>query len=228
MSFFQTLNRIHRTTRLLLALALGAGLFFSLRVFAVDAAVSFLYAWIGFSVTVLAFAWITIFINDPTTIGAVVSEQDNSPLMTFLFVVTAAFISLFAIIALLQGMPHYNKVGLTLHILLSAVAVSCSWLLIHTLFTLRYAHLYYSYPTAAEKAQQQVCGGLLFPGDESPDLLDFAYFSFVLGMTFQVSDVVASSKRIRRLVLVHGLLSFVYNTVIVAFTINILSGIIGK
>lgn len=189
---------------------------------------SFLYAWILFALVVLAFAWVTIYVNNTTTIGAVVSEQDNSPLITFLFVVTAAFISLFAIIALLQGLPKYNKVGLTLHILLSSIAVFCSWTLIHTLFTLRYAHLYYSYPTAAEKASQTPCGGLNFPGDEPPDLLDFAYFSFVLGMAFQVSDVSVSSKRIRRLVMVHGFLSFVYNTVIVAFTINVLSGIIGK
>ena len=228
MSFFQTLNRVHRTTRLLLALSLGLVLFFVLRTLHDETAVSFLYAWILFAVVVLLFAWTTIFVNNTATIGAVVSEQDNSPLVTFLFIVTAAFISLFAIIALLQGLPHYNKVGLTLHILLSGIAVFLSWVLIHTLFTLRYAHLYYSYPTQTEKEQQQPCGGLLFPGDEPPDLLDFAYFSFVLGMAFQVSDVAVSSKRIRRLVMVHGFLSFVYNTVIVAFTINILSGIIGK
>lgn len=228
MSFFQTLNRVHRTTRLLLALSLGAVLFLLLRVTGSELAVSFLYAWILFALVVLSFAWVTIFVNNTATVGAVVSEQDNSPLLTFLFVVTAAFISLFAIIALLQGLPKYNKVGLTLHILLSCIAVFCSWILIHTLFTLRYAHLYYSYPTVAEKEQQQPCGGLNFPGDDAPDLLDFAYFSFVLGMAFQVSDVSVSSKRIRRLVMVHSFLSFVYNTVIVAFTINILSGIIGK
>lgn len=228
MPFYQSLNRLRRTTRLLLALSVSVALFVLLRVEAVVAPVSFLYAWILFSVTVLLFAWTTIFSNDPATVGAVASEQDNTPLVTFLFIVIAAFISLFAIIALLQGLPHYNKRGLSLHILLSVVAVVCSWLLIHTLFTLRYAHLYYTYPTRADKVQEQPCGGLNFPGDEPPDLLDFAYFSFVLGMAFQVSDVSVSNKRLRRLVMVHGLLSFVYNTVIVAFSINILSGIIGK
>jgi uncharacterized membrane protein len=228
MPLFQTLTRVHRTIRLLLALSLGTALYVLLRAFHNEPAVSFLYGWIVFAVVILFFAWATIFVNNTSTIGSVVSEQDNSPLITFLFVVTAAFISLFAIIALLQGLPHYNKVGLTLHILLSVVAVICSWLLIHTLFTLRYAHLYYTYPTHAHKAQQHPCGGLTFPGDEAPDLLDFAYFSFVLGTAFQVSDVAVNNKRIRRLVMVHGLLSFIYNTVIVAFAINILSSIIGK
>jgi uncharacterized membrane protein len=75
-------------------------------------------------------------------------------------------------------------------------------------------------------------GGLDFPNDseqneysDNPDFLDFAYFAFVVGMTFQVSDVEVTSKRFRRFVLLHGLISFVYNTVIVALTINTLAGL---
>jgi len=73
-------------------------------------------------------------------------EQDNSRSIIFLFVLVAAFISVFAIILLLQDAPNGLKRGLTYHILLAAVAVFCSWTLIHTLFTLHYAHLYYTYP----------------------------------------------------------------------------------
>jgi uncharacterized membrane protein len=71
-------------------------------------------------------------------------------------------------------------------------------------------------------------GGLIFPGNESPDFMDFAYFSFVLGMTFQVSDVNITNSFIRRLALFHGLLSFVFNTAIIALTINIISGLLGN
>ena len=71
-------------------------------------------------------------------------------------------------------------------------------------------------------------GGLIFPNDEPPDYFDFAYFSFVIGMTWQVSDVQITSRRIRRIVLMHALLSFVYNTVILALSINIISGLIQR
>lgn len=76
--------------------------------------------------------------------------------------------------------------------------------------------------------QKKESGGLAFPNDPEPDYLDFAYFSFVVGMTFQVSDVQITSSQIRRLALLHGLLSFGYNTVIVALSINIISGFIKK
>ena len=68
-------------------------------------------------------------------------------------------------------------------------------------------------------------GGLIFPGEDKPDYLDFAYFSFVLGMTFQVSDIQISSKPLRKLALLHGILSFGFNTIIVALTINIIAGL---
>lgn len=68
-------------------------------------------------------------------------------------------------------------------------------------------------------------GGIDFPTNEAPDYLDFAYFSFVIGMTFQVSDITVSSRAIRRFVLMHGLISFIFNTIIVALTINTLAGL---
>jgi uncharacterized membrane protein len=224
---FLFISKVPRTLRLLISLAIGLLLFFYF-IRKQSPAASFMYAWMGFSASVLFFSWLTIFVNDPKHIATVAVEQDNSRLVIFLFVVVAAFISLFAILLLLRNLPVYTRSGLSYHIFLSIIAVFCSWCLIHTLFTLRYAHLYYSYETHEARDRSMHSGGLEFPGHELPDLLDFAYFSFVLGMTFQVSDVVVSSKHIRRLVLVHGLLSFVYNTAIVALAINILSGIVGK
>jgi uncharacterized membrane protein len=93
---------------------------------------------------------------------------------------------------------------------------------------LRYAHFYYCDMDGNDEGKVLKPGGLEFPGDDEPDYLDFAYFSFVIGMTFQVSDVQITSKRIRRLSLMHAILSFAFNTIIVALSINIISGLIGK
>lgn len=222
------INHIDRRIRLLISVLIGIGLAWWCKHYNHSHAVAYMIGWIGFSGSMLLFAWFTILQKNPQRVAVVATEQDNSRVVVFLFAVTAAMVSLGAIVILLQNLPSYSKQGLSLHILLSVISVTCSWLLIHTLFTLRYAHLYYHYETSQHQEDGQHRGGLSFPEEPEPDLLDFAYFSFVLGMTFQVSDVSISSQRIRRVVLLHSLLSFIYNTAIVAFSINILSGIIGK
>jgi uncharacterized membrane protein len=103
-----------------------------------------------------------------------------------------------------------------------AVTVIITWLVTQCSFTLHYAHLYYG---DRDASGEQHVGGLEFPGNEPPDYLDFAYFSFVLGMTFQVSDVQITNRRLRRLSLLHGLISFFFTTVILALTINLLAGL---
>jgi uncharacterized membrane protein len=98
-----------------------------------------------------------------------------------------------------------------------------SWLLMHTIFALRYAHEYYQRTGDAEA----VDGGLDFPREPHPDYWDFFYFAAVLGMTFQVSDVQITSRKLRRLATLHGMLGFMFNTVIVALTVNLASGLLG-
>ena len=190
--------------------------------------VAFMLVWISFSGSFLIFSWVVILSSHPNGLRNIAGEQDTSRTLIFLLVLFAAFISVFAIIALLEQAPNGSKKGLTYHILLAAVAVFCSWTLIHTLFTLRYAHLYYTYPDQDAHAHGKNNGGLDFPRTSVPDYLDFAYFSFVLGMTFQVSDVQITSPVLRRMALLHGFLSFVYNTIIIALSINIISGVVGK
>lgn len=97
-----------------------------------------------------------------------------------------------------------------------------SWILVHTIFTLRYAHIFYG--NDKNNAATHL-GGLNFPEEKNPDYLDFAYFSFVVGMAFQVSDTEVTEKRLRRLVLLHGLICFGYNTIIVALSINVIAGL---
>jgi uncharacterized membrane protein len=103
-----------------------------------------------------------------------------------------------------------------LHVGLVAVTLFVSWLMTHTLFAFRYAHEYYE----CDK-QGKIAGGLAFPEDQVPDYWDFFYFAIVLGMTFQVSDVQITGRKLRRLATVHGLLGFLFNTVILALSVNI-------
>lgn len=98
-----------------------------------------------------------------------------------------------------------------------------SWLLVHTIFASHYARDYYK---TGKSLSQWKKDGLDFPSDNEPDYWDFLYFSFVIGMTSQTSDVEVTSREIRRLALLHGVLAFFFNTTIVAMTINIIAGIV--
>jgi len=105
-------------------------------------------------------------------------------------------------------------------LVLGIIAVACAWTLIHTAMSLRYARLFY-YDDDGEGI-----GGLEFPKTPYPDDFDFAYFSFIIGMTFQVSDVMVTDTAFRRHVLYHSIISFVFNTAIIALGVNIVSGLI--
>lgn len=109
---------------------------------------------------------------------------------------------------------------------LALTSVALSWVLLHTLFTLRYARLYYASGTDKNGTDKSE-GGIDFNQPEPPRYSDFAYFSFNLGMTFQVSDTNVTDHTVRATVLRHALLAFVYGTVILATTINLLAGLSG-
>jgi uncharacterized membrane protein len=108
-------------------------------------------------------------------------------------------------------------------IALVAGTLLLSWLVTHVTFAFRYAHEFYG----RDLGGPDVDRGLDFPDETEPDYLDFLYFSLVLGMTFQVSDVQITSRKLRRVATLHGLISFLFNTVIVAFTVNIAAGLMG-
>ncbi len=220
------LHELPATARFLISL--GFSMIIFMFVENKETSVTFMSVWLGFAFSNLLLFWITITTARPDEIKLIAKKQDNSRTLIFLVVVAASFISLFAIILLFRILPGTKGVSYYFHLTISAVSVICSWLLIHTIFTFRYAHLYYSCKRKEKELEKEHVGGLEFPNDEEPDYMDFAYFAFVVGMTFQVSDVQVTSSNIRRLVLVHGLLSFVYNTVIVALSINIISGLIQR
>lgn len=188
-----------------------------------------MFTWLTYCLISLTLSWITILSSHPTEVKKEVHAQDSSRTAIFLFAVAASFISLFAILILLKGSSgSSSQSDLTGHILLSLASVISSWALVHTIFTLRYAHLFYCDIEHDVKGKNQKPGGLEFPNESEPDYLDFTYFSFVIGMTFQVSDVQITSQRIRRLALMHGVLAFAFNTIIVAFSINIVAGLMQR
>jgi uncharacterized membrane protein len=141
-----------------------------------------------------------------------------------MFWVTLASVA-FSFAALTQVLPEAKSLppgqrGAA--VVLVAATLLLSWLVTHLVFAYRYAHEFYTKSDAAK-----VDGGLEFPGNEPPDYWDFMYFSLVLGMTFQVSDVQITSRKLRRLATLHGLIGFFFNTVIVALTVNIAASLMG-
>jgi uncharacterized membrane protein len=191
-------------------------------------AIQFILVWSSFSFTILLLLWAIILTTTASEVKVIAGKQDSSRTIIFIFVLFAAIVSLFAVIFLMRSLPNPKEAGYPYHVGFAILSVILSWLLIHTIFAIRYTHLYYNIFYEERMTQKEHKGGLIFPSDDPPDYFDFAYFSFVIGMTWQVSDIQITSKRIRRIVLMHALLSFVYNTLILALTINIISGLIQK
>jgi len=132
---------------------------------------------------------------------------DEGRLAILIVVVGAAVASLGGIVAQLGGERAAAHLGL------ATVTILLSWTLVHVIFALHYAHEFY--------AAKPRGGGLTFPGGEEPDYWDFLYFSLVIGMTSQVSDVAVTGRTIRRTVAAHGVVSFLFNAALVALTVNI-------
>ena len=185
-----------------------------------------LFTWITFASMIIILDWIIIFSSHPREVRKIAKLQDSSRITIFLIVLSASLASLVAIVFLLKSTKGHSKTEFNEHIVLAISAVVVSWWLVHNIFTLLYAHLYYD--TDTDAGETKTIGGLEFPGNEEPDYLDFVYFSFVIGMTFQVSDIEISSRYIRRFALLHALISFAFNTTILALSINVISGLVAQ
>ena len=136
------------------------------------------------------------------------SQEDEGRVGILVLTGAAAFSSLAAIFAALGSQGARNP--LLLGLLIATIVLS--WVFTHTIFALHYAHEFYD---------EEKGSGLAFPGEDAPDYLDFVYFSFVIGMTSQVSDVANRARNIRRTATAHGVVSFLFNAALVALTVNI-------
>ena len=145
--------------------------------------------------------------------------QDDGALAILALVVLAALASLGAIVAELSVAKEFTGVNRALHIALASVTILSSWAFTQTMFALHYAHDFY---VARRQGQP---GGLIFPETPDPDYLDFLYFAAVIGTSGQTADVSIASTSMRRVGLVHCVLAFLFNTSLLALTINVASGL---
>src|SRR5438045_4359074 len=182
-------------------------------------------AWDSFATFASSLAWLAIGITPQKQLREHARTQDLSRALIFGFVVAAACVALLAVAVLIRSHHSEMKTGITLPLVLALGTVGLSWTLLHTLYSLHYAHVYYGDADPSDE-KYSAAEGLEFPGEQSPDYFDFAYFSFVVGMTCQVSDVQVTSQRMRRLTLLHGVISFGFNTFILALLINTVSGLL--
>ncbi len=176
------------------------------------------FAWDIGALALLAMVCLLLFRADGETMERNAEAQEEGEWTVFLFTLFGVLISFSAltrVMSLAKDMPS----GLERNFYVTAVAgtLFLSWLVTHVVFALRYAHEYYQ----RSGPGRPIDGGLQFPGQDDPDYWDFLYFALVLGMTFQVSDVQITSRKLRRLATLHGLIGFLFNTVIVALTVNI-------
>ena len=155
--------------------------------------------------------------NRENSIADDAERQQTGEWAIFWFTVAGVTVSFAALIGEFSASKELPASVRGWHAVLVAATLLLSWTLTHTLFALRYAHEYYE----RDPGSADVDKGLEFPGGEEPDYWDFFYFSIVLGMTFQVSDVQITSRKLRRLATAHGVLSFLFNTIVLALSVNI-------
>ncbi len=219
---------IHQDARHRLLISLGLALLLFLLMGRLQTVTRAVATWDVFAFCFLGLAGIAMGNATPEDIKRTANAQDSGRRFVFVFALVAACASLFAVLLLLRSAKGFKGLEQVAHLGLSVLAVAGSWMLMHTTFAFRYAHMFYDDADGLDQDTQpdDHVGGLDFPGKEQPDYLDFAYFSFVIGMTFQVSDVEISGRPIRRLALFHSLLSFAFNTMILALSINVISGLL--
>jgi uncharacterized membrane protein len=204
---------VSASTRLLTSFVVGLAAAWALTV-AASWRVGLLVGWMAAAALFVTWMWLTIGGMDAEATRAHSGREDSTRAVTDAAFLTAAVASLGAVALLLLGGASIVG-GRPTQAALSFASVVLAWATVHTMFTARYAQMYYSGEV----------GGIDFNTDEPPRYSDFAYLSFTVGMTYQVSDTNIRSAAIRRAVLRQGLLSFVFGTGIIATMINLVAGL---
>ena len=197
----------------LVGVAAGAG---------IGAAVEWDYAasvgWDAAAGVFLVWTWVVIGGMDAAATAAHATHEDPTKAVTRMIVLVASVASLAAVGILLVQASSTEGATRALVAALGVASVAVSWFVVHTLFTLHYALLYYA--TGSERAEE--VGGIEFNQQQPPRYTDFAYLAFTIGMTFQVSDTQLTTHALRATVLRHALLSYLFGSLILAATVNLI------
>lgn len=175
-----------------------------------------LMGWDGAALIYLVMVWVAVYRMKAEVTARMAGREDPSNPVAEIVVVVASIAALVAVGFALARAGQTTGSTKAWLLTLGSVSVVVSWLVVHTVFMLRYARSYYGEPA----------GGIEFNEEDRPAYLDFAYFSFTIGMTFQVSDTNITTKAIRRLALHHALLSYLFGAVILATAINVFASLL--
>ncbi|MES2206405.1 MAG: DUF1345 domain-containing protein [Pseudomonadota bacterium] len=181
----------------------------------IDKSTGSLIAWNIGTWLYLIWAWTTMLKSTVDHMKYNALKQDDGEEVVLALTLIAATASIASILLELAAIKHYPATQQPWHLGLAALTIICSWFLVHTSFALHYAHEYYD-----PKANLD-CPCIDFPGCTHPVYFDFLYFSFIIGMACQTADIAIKSKKMRKLGFLHGVISFFFNTILIAITINI-------
>jgi uncharacterized membrane protein len=205
---------ISAKTRIAMVAIVGALVFLAVST-AVSLTIAPLIAWDSAALIFMIWVWSTVWSMDGHLTAKFAVREDPSRGVTDLIMLAASVASLVSVGLVLLRAGHSHGTAQLLQIALGAVSVIISWAVLHTLYTLHYARLYYTEPV----------GGVDIQGEKQPSYSDFAYLAFTLGMTFQVSDTGFKNQQFRKMAFKHALLSYLFGTIIVATTINLIAGL---
>lgn len=210
--------------RLALAMAIGLVVGLSLMWLApqMEPTTRAIVGWDALSVTFLGLMLHTMTRHTPTDIRVTAAADDEGRGFILALTLFAAAASVYAISAELSMAKDAHGFAKVEHIVLAFFTVVASWLMVQMIFALHYAHEYYGVDEDDGVSDSE---GIDFPGHEAPDYWDFLYFSTVIGVACATADANIASKGLRRLAMLHGLVAFAFNTVIVALTINLTAGL---
>lgn len=213
-----TLRKINETTVIRLSIAALVGILAGLGTFAIGLGREALL--IGYDAAVLFFmvwAYAIILPMDQARTARYAVREDPSSVGSNLILILASFASIAAVgSALFEARNNQAVSHVALLTTISLVSIILSWFLIHTIFTLHYARLYYS---------RELAGSIDFGPDHKPTYWDFLYVGFTVGMTYQIADTTVTGTALRKTVIRHALLSYVFGTVIVATTVSVIAGL---
>jgi uncharacterized membrane protein len=204
--------RMHPLQRILVSLVPASSAFYFIWKKNCGLLFSSIIFWDLFAFSFILICWIVFFKRQQTEIIKQANKDDGSRLYVLTSILITSVASMVAVSLLMKSKA-------TLPLVFAVFGMALSWVMVHTLLTFHYAHMFY------EKHDGNKIAELDFPGNTKPDYIDFAYFSFIVGMTFQVSDVSIPSRRMRRTVLAHSILAFALNTFVVALTINLIASL---